>query len=277
MGVPDKFFKLGDVFPELVQQTSRYPPKLDRRSEKKLAAMLRSLLDANAREVDAYKRKVEDQSKGEQLDLFRTSIDAKNRTAHLRWFQEWTSELQRAAFGELNQQRANAFLSLELEAGHLSVYCRDPSSDKLVPLHPSNWRRFMKPEPLAWAPNDDFLPSTDYGVIGSDGTRFYGQLSNAYVSCSDFKKWIHERVIIPIDRAHAKTACKSAILGIWQGLPPRNLRAKERDKQIRAWLTANDHEIPATRSLTSSIKRALAELRSELDDPYPALSSVEPQ
>lgn len=158
-----------------------------------------------------------------------------------------------------NCQKAALFLRLQMEEGHLPVHVRDPSEDKLLPLLPEDW--------LPWAPKDrlegDFLTSGNYGVRGSDGSRFYAQLSYALVYRKDFDQWLVSRLLNPSPRAREREAVKRAVYALWDGYPPVQ-EAKIRDRKIHEWIAKNEPEnYRPEKYAVATIKRALAEIQQE--------------
>jgi hypothetical protein len=157
-------------------------------------------------------------------------------------------------------QKASLFLRLEMEERRLSVYVRDPGDGQILQLLPEDW--------MPRAPKDrlsgDFLESTDYGVLGSDGTRFYAQLTCALVHRAEFNVWLSEQLLHPSTRAKETAAVKRAVYELWDGNPPPSLPAKIRDRQIREWLAKNGYKDSRSEKYsTATIKRALDQIRKE--------------
>jgi hypothetical protein len=74
------------------------------------------------------------------------------------------------------QQKAALFLRLEMEAKRLHVFVRDPATKERLRLHPKDWTPLSPNKYVPASGNDNFIIDGDYGVIGSDGTRFCARL-----------------------------------------------------------------------------------------------------
>jgi hypothetical protein len=146
-----------------------------------------------------------------------------------KWTREWKNVLDNALHelfaGPLDdetleswhlQQKAALFLRLETEEGRLPVFVRDPATKERLRLHPEDWTRFS---PKAYVPvggRDHFILDGNYGVIGSDGARFYAQLSSAFVDCQEIKILINKRLI----RSHNEAPqglVRQAVCALWNG------------------------------------------------------------
>lgn len=111
-----------------------------------------------------------------------------------KWTREWRRALDDAhnvlLAGSLDdetltswhlQQKATLFLRLEMEAERLLAYVRDPATEEVLRLRPEEWMRFSPSTYIPVSGDDNFILDGNYGVIGADGTRFYAELSSAFV------------------------------------------------------------------------------------------------
>jgi hypothetical protein len=125
---------------------------------------------------------------------------------------KWTREWKRALDGALEellagpldqeklegwrlQQKATLFLRLEMESGRLQVYVRDAVTKEVLRLRSEDWIRFSPKAHIPGAGDDNLIWDGNYGVIGADGTRFYGTLSSAFVDRQELRTFINKRLI----------------------------------------------------------------------------------
>jgi hypothetical protein len=191
-----------------------------------------------------------------------------------KWTSEWKSALDDAlhelSAGPLDdealeswhlQQKAALFLRLEMEKGRFPVFVRDPATKEVLRLNPEDWMRFSPKTYIPVGGRDNFIMDGNYGVIGSDGTRFYAQLSSAFVDRQGIKTLINKRLIRSHNDAPQASLVRQAVCDLWNGDPlPPGVRAKTRNFEIQNWAKAKNHkEIPSI----PTIKRELRKIRLE--------------
>jgi hypothetical protein len=191
-----------------------------------------------------------------------------------KWTREWKNALDNALeeliAGSLDdetleslhlQQKATLFLRLEMEKGRLPVFVRDPATKERLRLHPEDWTRFS---PKAYIPvggRDNFILDGNYGVIGSDGTRFYAQLSFAFVDRQEVKNFINKRLIRSHNDAPQAARVRQAVCVLWNGDPsPPGVPPKIRNFEIQKWVGARNHDDPPS---IATIKRELRKITLE--------------
>jgi hypothetical protein len=159
------------------------------------------------------------------------------------------------------QQKAVLFLRLEIEAGRLPIFVRDPSTKEVLRLHPDNWIPFS---PNAYIPiggSDNFIDDGNYKVVGSDKTPFYGQLFCAFVDRQQVKAFINRRLIRSHNDSPQARLVRQAVEALHRGNPePPGISAKVRNFEIQNWARANGHKEPPS---TAVIKRVLREMKLE--------------
>jgi hypothetical protein len=117
------------------------------------------------------------------------------------------------------QQKAALFLRLEMEAERLPVFVRDPVTKERLRLRPDDWTRFSPNKYIPAGGNDNFILDGDYGVIGSDGTRFYARLSSAFVDIQSIKTLLNKRLLRSHNEAWQVTVVRQAVCALWKGDP----------------------------------------------------------
>src|SRR5258708_1015171 len=191
-----------------------------------------------------------------------------------KWTSEWKSTLdgarEKLLAGSLDyetlegwhlQQKAALFLRLEMENGRLQVYVRDPATEKALPLRPKDWMRFSPETYIPVGGNDNFILDGNYGVIGADGTRFYAQLSSAFVDHQKIKTLINKRLIRSHTYAPQASLVRQAVCDLWNGDPsPPGVHAKMRNFEIQEWARRKKHKVVPS---LPTIKRELRNIRLE--------------
>jgi hypothetical protein len=128
-------------------------------------------------------------------------------------------------------------------------------------LYPENWIPFSPKAYIFVGAGDHFLDDGNYNVVGSDGKRLYGRLSNAFVDRQQVKAFINKRLIRSHNDSPQARLVRQAVSALWKGNPePQDLVAKERNFAIQSWALANHHkEAPSV----AVIKRVLREMKLE--------------
>jgi hypothetical protein len=194
-----------------------------------------------------------------------------------KWSREWKNALENALHellaGPLDdetretwhlQQKAALFLRLEMEAERLPVFVRDPATKGRLRLHPDDWMRFSPQQYIPTSGNDNFILDGDYGVIGSDGTRFYAQLSSAFVDIQSIKALLNKRLLRSHNEARQVTVARQAVCALWKGDPsPPGVSTKQRNFDIQSWAKGQNYSPPSI----ATIKRALRIMREERKRP----------
>lgn len=147
-----------------------------------------------------------------------------------------------------------------MEAERLPVFVRDPVTKKRLRLHPDDWTRFSPKNYIPAGGNDNFVLDGDYGVIGSDGTRFYAELSSAFVDIQSIKTLLNKRLLRSHNEAWQITVVRRAVCALWEGDPsPPGVSPKQRNFEIQRWTEGKNYRAPSI----STIKRALRIIRLE--------------
>jgi hypothetical protein len=158
------------------------------------------------------------------------------------------------------QQKATLFLRLEIEAGRLPIFVRDPSSNEVFRLYAEDWVPFS---PKAYFPvgaSDNFIEDGNYRVIGTNKTPFYGQLSRAFVNRQQVKAFINKRLIRSHNDSPQAQLVRQAVAALWEGNPePPDIGAKARNFQIQNWALTKHNKAPSI----AVIKRVLREIKLE--------------
>jgi hypothetical protein len=150
------------------------------------------------------------------------------------------------------QQKAALFLRLEMETERLKAYVRDPATEKAIALRPEDWMQFS-PQPYIPAGDDgNFIFDGHYGVTGADGTRFYAELSSAFVNRHQIKVLINRRLVRSHNNAPQASLVMQALCALWNGDIP-DMPAKIRDFKIREWARENKKAPPSK----ATIKRVI--------------------
>jgi hypothetical protein len=135
------------------------------------------------------------------------------------------------------QQKATLFLRLEVEAGRLPIFVRDPSAKKALRLYPENWIPFSPKAYIFVGAGDHFLDDGNYNVVGSDGKRLYGRLSNAFVDRQQVKAFINKRLIRSHNDSPQARLVRQAVSALWKGNPGlRTLSLKSATSRSRVGL-----------------------------------------
>jgi hypothetical protein len=159
------------------------------------------------------------------------------------------------------QQKAALFLRLEMEKGRLHVYVRDPVTKEVLRLRSEDWMRFSPKIYIPIGGDDNFILDGNYGVIGADGTRFYAELSSAFVDRQEIKILINKRLIRSHNEAPQGSLVRQAVCDLWNGDPPSRfaLPAKTRNFEIQEWVRKKHKVAPSI----ATIKRELSKIRLE--------------
>jgi hypothetical protein len=80
-----------------------------------------------------------------------------------------------------------------------------------LPLLPEDWLPRAPKHLLA----GDFLETSNYGVRGADGTRFYAQMKHALVYRKDFDAWLIKHLLYPSERSRERkwSSVRSTLFG----------------------------------------------------------------
>lgn len=188
-----------------------------------------------------------------------------------KWKREWKNALDNALHellaGPLDdetregwhlQQKAALFLRLEMEAERLPVFVRDPVSKERLRLRPDDWARFSPRAYIPAAGDDQFLDG-DYGVVGSDGTRFYAELSSAFVDVRSIKALLNKRLVRSHNEARQMIVVREAVDALWNGDPTPGVESKQRNFDIQRWAEGKNYRAPSV----ATIKRTLSIMRLE--------------
>jgi hypothetical protein len=194
-----------------------------------------------------------------------------------KWERDWKKALDNALHALLAeplddetrqawhvQQKGALFLRLEMEAKRLHVFVRDPATKERLRLHPEDWMRFSPNRYIPAGGSDNFIVDGDYGVIGSDGTRFYARLSSAFVDRHAIKAFFNKRLLRSHNTAWQDAVVRQAVSALWNGDPSApGVPPKQRNFEIQTWAKSQNYRAPSL----ATIKRTLSAMRVERKEP----------